>query len=224
MQQQVELTAQIRRTSGKREARRLRRQGMVPAILYGPHTAPVSLTLNRHALRQALSTAAGENALINLQIEGDGGQVETRTVLVKELQVQPVARTYLHADLYEIRMTEQITVEVPIHLVGRAEGVKLGGILEQILRTAEVRCLPGNIPQHLEVDISALKIGGSVHVGDIVLPEGVEILEDLKASVATVVAPTVEVKPAEAAAAPAEEAAEPELVRKERAKPEEEEE
>jgi len=122
-------------------------------------------------------------------------------VMLKEIQIHPLQRRTLHADFYEVSMDEMITLEVPVHLLGKSEGVKVGGILEQVLRTIQIQCFPGDIPRSIDVDVSPLKIGDSIHVKELQLEKG-RILSDLNFTVATVVPPAAEeVKPVEEAAA-----------------------
>ncbi|RLB05528.1 MAG: 50S ribosomal protein L25 [Deltaproteobacteria bacterium] len=184
------LVAQFRKGRGKEEARRLRRQGLIPAIVYGHKEAPIPITLNPQELARVLRGNSGERTLINLTIEGLNDGPITRTVILKEKQIDPLKRTLLHADLYSIAMDEEIYVDVPIHIVGKAIGVEKGGVLEQILREIELKCLPTDIPPSIEVDVTHLDIGDAVHVGDIKL-EKVKILTDPELAVVTVVPPTV---------------------------------
>lgn len=190
--QRTEMTAQIRRETGKGAARQIRRGGQIPAVLYGHGASPLTLSVSPQALRAAL-TSGGTNTLITLKIEGDGASGATKVVMLKDFQADPVRRTWIHADLYEIRMDEAITIDVPIRLSGKAEGVKTGGILEQIHRSITVECLPGQIPDAFEIDVTPLAIGQSVHVGDIKVPEGVKVKTPAGDTIVTVVAPQVEV-------------------------------
>lgn len=200
------LSAKLRQGKGKQFARRVRNQGMIPAVLYGPGKESRKLEVNPQDLARAISTTAGENTLIDLTVEGEAARV----ILLRELQVDPISREYLHADLYEVPMDKKVKVLVPIAVRGEALGVKEGGILDQIIREIEVSCLPTEIPEQLEVDVSGLKIGGAAHAKDIPLPPGVEIMVDADQTVATVVAPRKEeelapvVPAAEAEAAPEE--------------------
>jgi large subunit ribosomal protein L25 len=186
------LTAQIREKTKKGAARKLRADGMIPAIFYGPRTRTTPLVLNPGELSKALHTEAGENVLIDLQIE-ESGQPGRKVVMLKDLQIDPLGSQILHADFYEVAMDELVTVEIPIRLVGKSEGVKLGGILEQVRRTIEVQCLPGDIPKGIDVDVSALMIGDSIHVRDLQI-EKAKIMSDLGMTVATVVPPAAEEK------------------------------
>jgi large subunit ribosomal protein L25 len=200
------LTAEVREGAGKGAARRLRAEGRIPAIFYGPRSKPISLTIDSKEFAKSLQTEAGENVLIDLDIR-KGDQPERKVVMVKELQIDPLQRGILHTDFYEVAMDEVVTVEVPVRLVGKPEGIKMGGILEQIRRVLEVQCLPGDIPKSIDVDVTSLKIGDSVHVQEIQV-EKVKVLADSNFTIATVVPPAVEEKPAEEVVAEAPEAAE----------------
>jgi len=200
------LTAEVREGAGKGAARRLRAEGRIPAIFYGPRSKPISLTIDSKEFAKSLQTEAGENVLIDLDIR-KGDHPERKVVMVKELQIDPLQRGILHTDFYEVAMDEVVTVEVPVRLVGKPEGIKMGGILEQIRRVLEVQCLPGDIPKSIDVDVTSLKIGDSVHVQEIQV-EKVKVLADSNFTIATVVPPAVEEKPAEEVVAEAPEAAE----------------
>jgi large subunit ribosomal protein L25 len=157
-------------------------------------------------LAKVLQTEAGENVLIDLDIR-KGAQSDRKVVMVKDIQVDPLERITLHTDLYEVAMDEMVTVEVPVHLVGKPEGTKVGGILDQIRRVIQIQCLPGNIPKSIDVDVSSLKIGDSIHVQDIQV-EKAKIVSDTNFTIATVVPPVVEEKVVEAVAPEAAEGAE----------------
>jgi len=144
--------------------------------------------------------------VIDLDIR-KGDQSDRKVVMVKDLQIDPLQRTALHTDFYEVTMDEMVTVEVPIHLVGKAEGTKVGGILEQIRRTIQIQCLPGDIPKAIDVDVSPLKIGDSIHVQGLEV-EKARIIFETNFTIATVVPPVVEEKVVEAAAPEAAEGAE----------------
>ncbi|HET7225725.1 MAG TPA: 50S ribosomal protein L25 [Candidatus Eisenbacteria bacterium] len=202
----IPLTAGRRSALGKGGARKARAAGNIPAVLYGHGETPVPLAISTRAFEDALRRHKGGNAIVNLGI--DGGEF---TALIRDVQYDPLTHHVIHLDFQHISLTEQVEVEVTLHLTGLAVGVKDGGgILEHILRTVEVRCLPTAIPPAIEADVSALNIGDSLHVRDLHVPD-VVILTDADAAIATVVPPTViEEKPAEeVAAAPA--ATEPEL-------------
>jgi large subunit ribosomal protein L25 len=198
------LEVELREGVGKGVARKLRAAGRIPGVLYGRGKAPQSVALDPRALERVLEASeAGLNTLIDLRIAGSRDRAE-RVVLVKELQRDPVRGAPLHVDLYQVDLTATIEVKVPIVLRGRPRGVELsGGILDQALRELDVACLPRAIPESISVDVSELEIGGSVHVRDLVLPEGVALRSDPDLSVASVIVPKVE-EEAAPAAAPAE--------------------
>lgn len=202
------LTAEIREGIGKEKAKKLRAKGLIPAVFYGPRSETIPLVVHSKELVKALQTEAGENVLIDLDIR-KGDQADRKVVMLKDIQIDPLQRVTLHTDFYEVTMDEMVTVEVPVHLVGKPEGTKVGGILEQVRRTIEVQCLPGNIPKSIDVDVSALMIGDSIHVQDITA-EKVKIISETNFTIATVVPPAVEEKVAEAVAPEAVEGAEAE--------------
>lgn len=186
----VALTAQSRKGTGKGAARTLRRQALIPAVFYGPEVDPVNLSLKYRDLEKLIKTGAGENVIIDLAIETGESTLSHRAML-KEIQMDPVKQTILHVDLYEISMDKKIEVEVPITLTGTAKGVSdEGGILQQVSRTLEISCLPDNIPDSFELDVTDLNIGDSLHVSDLKIPEGIEVLVDEDLTIATVVPPT----------------------------------
>lgn len=203
------LAVELREGTGKGVARKLRATGRIPGIYYGDGGPPKPVHLEARALERLLATsAAGMNTLIDLK----GGGLDGKVVLVKELQRDPVKGRAVHADLYAVDVDRVVTVSVPVHLVGNATGVaNQGGIMDHALREVELECLPRAIPEEIRVDVTHLELGDSVHVRDLVLPEGVELLTDPDLSVASVVAPRVEeeapaegVEEAEGIAAPAE--------------------
>jgi len=201
-----ELTVERRDGRGKGAAKRLRREGRVPAILYGAVSEPLPLSVAPKDIQRVLHAHAGGGVLVNLRLPGE---TEARTAVVRDLQFDPVRDTLVHVDLQAVRMDEEITVEVPIHVAGEAAGVKeQGGILAVLLRTVEVACLPTLIPERLDVDVSALRIHDVVTVSDLRLPEGVRVTTSGGQAVATVSAPVAEEVVAPAAAP----AAEPEVV------------
>lgn len=213
----VSLMSSRRSDAGKGVARRLRAAGRVPGVFYGRGEPAIPLTLSGKDLEEVLTGTEGGNVIVDLKV--DGAEAADRKALIREIQRDPVAGSILHVDLLHISLTEEIIVEVPVVLVGIPVGVKDGGgILEQPLREVEVKCLPTDIPAHIDVDVSALGIGDSVHVSDLIAGR-VTIQTEADRTVATVVPPTVleEVKPVEEAAA------EPELIAKEKKEGEEEE-
>ena len=186
------LSAEIREGVGKGKARKLRAKGLIPAIFYSPKSQSIPLVIDSKEFVKTLQTEAGENVLIDLNIR-KGDQADRKVVMVKDIQIDPLQGTTLHTDFYEVAMNEMVTVEVPIHLVGKPEGIKMGGILEQIRRVIQIQSLPGDIPKSIDVDVSSLNIGDSIHVQDI-QTEKAKILFDTNFTIATVVPPVVEEK------------------------------
>ena len=209
------LKGQVRMQVGKGSAKKLRRQRLMPAVLYGGASGPVAVTINPLDMMKLLGTGAGENVLITLALDGDGER--SRTVILKELQRDPVREWPLHADFLEVSMERKIKVQIPIRLVGEAVGVKLkGGILEQQLREVTVECLPGDIPSPIQVDVTQLDLGHAIHVRELTVGEGIRVLEDPARPVVGVLVQRVAVE--EAAAVAEEKPAEPEVVGKKEGK------
>jgi len=170
------------------ELRQNRLAGNIPGVLYGKKQKPVSLFVNGKELEKVTSSQAGFNALLDLNFE-QGEQVIS---IIRDYQVHPLKRAFSHVDFQAIDPTEKMHLEVPIKLIGEPIGVKEGGVLEQLLRKVEVKCLPTNVPESFIIDVASLQVGGSVHVKNIELPEGVEFLKELDYAVATVVPPAKE--------------------------------
>jgi large subunit ribosomal protein L25 len=189
--ERILIKAQLRNETGKGAARKMRRRESIPAILYGHRRESLPLVINLEELKKIVGDKEKEHALHTLKVDGREDLGE-KLVMLKEIQLDPLGEEYLHVDLYEVKMDEKITVPITIHLAGKAEGVKVGGILQYITREIEVRCLPTQIPEHVELDISALCIGDSLHVRDLKLPEGIETLAQPDLPIVSVVAPTVE--------------------------------
>jgi large subunit ribosomal protein L25 len=163
---------------------------LTPAVFYGPEVDPVPLILQSRDLEKLITTGAGENILIDLNIE-DGKSTQSHRAMIREIQVDPVKQNILHVDLYAISMDKKISVEVPITLTGTAFGVSdEGGILQQTTRTLEVSCLPDRIPEAFELEVTALAIGDSLHVSDLEIPEGIDVLVEEQLTIASVVPPT----------------------------------
>ena len=203
----AQLSGNVRDSSGKGVARSLRSSGRVPAIIYGHGREPQSLSIDTRELEKLLSHISAENTVIDLTVDGKSART-----LIREIQRHPFKRQILHVDFQELVAGEKIIVRVPIVLMGVPDGVRMdGGMLDQTLRELEVEVDPSNIPNHVEVDVTELHIGSSVHVSDITLPEGVEIVGDGDASVCVVSAPRAAVE--ETAAEAADESAEPEVIR-----------
>ena len=206
---------------GKNEARRLRASGRVPAVVYGAKKPTVAISVDPKQISRILHSESGHNTIFDLHLDGDNARV-----MIVDWQYDPLKDKLLHIDMKRIAMDERITVQVPIHLVGEAEGVKQqGGILDQVLREVEIECLPGDIPSHIDADVSHLVFGTVLRVADLPHSGSLKFLTDANQTVAHItsvkeeVAPTPEAVAAEAAAAPAE----PEVIKKGKQETEEEE-
>ena len=211
------ISARRRDETGKGAARTYRRAGRVPGILYGHGEESVPLTVDGRELSRLVHSISVENTIIDLEI-GDGGFYK---VLIRELQQHPFRNEMTHVDFFHVAMDEKIYVEIPIVLLGTPIGVKnKGGVVDHSLRELEVYCLPGNIPEKVEVDISDLDIGDAIHVSDLNIPD-VEIETDPERSVVTVLAPTVIEEPEEVVVE--EELLEPEVIGRAREEREEDE-
>lgn len=189
MAESANITAVRREGIGKGAARTVRRQGRVPGVLYGHGEESIPLSVDAGELQRLVHAISIENTIVDLDVTGDGGQ--SYKVLIRELQRHPFKNELLHIDFFHIAMDEKLYVEVPIVLKGVPDGVKnKGGVLDHQLRELEVYCLPGNIPDRVEVDVAGLDIGDSIHVRDLVLFD-VEVETDADRPVVTVLAPTV---------------------------------
>ncbi len=220
MAKQVKLSARPRIESGRNSVKSVRARGSVPAVIYGKKTTPANLEVSHRDLEALLSHAVGENILVELEIQ-DGAKKNSQLSLIQEVQHHPVARNILHVDFQAVSMTEEISASVTVEATGEADGVKnFGGLLEQSIRSLSVRCLPQNLPEVITVDVSALKIGESIHVRDIKLPAGVTVEDNEDLTVFIVAEPSVAAEP-EAAAAGAE-AASPEVIKEKKAEGSEE--
>ncbi len=188
---QVEIDAQIRTESGKGVARKLRKDGQIPGVLYGPRTETIPLSVNQHEFKKILIAAKGEQLLFSLNLRNNGA-TDKHLTLIKELQLHPVNDEIRHIDFYKVQVDEEVTVNVPMAITGKAKGVEEGGVLEIIQRTLEISCLPLSIPKEIQVDVTELGIGDALHVADITPPEGVRFLNDPETTLLTVVgaAPT----------------------------------
>ncbi|MDY6853419.1 MAG: 50S ribosomal protein L25 [Thermodesulfobacteriota bacterium] len=187
---QIVLDARSRNDYGKSANRKLRNAGLIPAVLYGRKKEPVGLSLYSSQLKKILDEGAREGTLVELTITTDKGS-QKRKVILKELKVHPVNSSYLHVDLYEVDVSEKIVVPVSIKIVGKAKGEEDGGVLTQVKREIEVKCLPSNIPEYIEVDVSDLEIGKSIHVENIILQEDIELIESLDTTLVNVSSPAV---------------------------------
>ncbi len=197
----VEIQMEPRELRGNQAPRRLRRQGKLPGIFYGPKTKPIPLEVNQKEFVSRVGELEGSHLV---RIKSASPLLANKVALIKEMQFHPVTGEVLHADLYEVDLTAKIRVGVPLHFVGKAEGVVRGGILQPVVREVEVECLPMDIPEYFNIDVSPLDIGDSLHVADLPMPEGVAAIYESNFTLVTVVPPTVEEAPAAPAAVPAE--------------------
>ncbi len=203
------LSASSRDVSGKGAARTLRKQGQIPAVIYGRSRPPQSLSVNATDLERLLERIAAETTVIDLTVDGSVART-----LIREIQRHPIRRDVLHVDFQELVAGEKVTVRIPILLQGIPEGVRTsGGILSQVMQELECHVDPAHMPSHIAVDVTNVSIGHSVHVGEITVPEGVEVLDDAEETVAVVAAPKAQ-EEAPVAATEAEVPTEPELIRK----------
>ena len=210
----LQLQAQIRTKAGKSESRRLRRKGLVPCVLYGVEDQSINLTVNERELTKILT---GDHALIELMVDG-----ENQSSVVREIQYHPVKGTITHVDWLRVQAGVEITVSVPLRFTGSAAGVKAGGIFQELRAELEVTCLPKDLPEFIEVDISKMEIGDSVHVRDLNL-ENIEVREDEDSTICSIILPKKTVEAEEEAEEELEEAeeTEPEVIGKTKSEEEE---
>ncbi len=204
------LSASARPGTGKGAARQMRMAGRIPAVIYGHAREAQSVSIDTREFKKLIEHISAENTVVELSIDG----AVSRT-LIREIQRHPVKRTFLHIDFQELVLGEKVTVNIPLILIGTPIGVRLGGgILDQVLREIEVLVDPANIPNHIDVDITELTIGSSLHVGDLKLPDGIEVQTEESETIVVLAAP----KQAEETVVAAEPAAgEPEVIRKTKA-------
>lgn len=216
MAKQTILKAQARVQTGPGAARQLRRGGVIPANVYGAGNPARTLQLAEHDLSEILRHAASEQILVDLAIQEPGGDVTNQLALIQEIQHEPLSRRILHVDFHAVASDQMLVAEVPVEPEGEALGVKhSGGLLEQSLRSVEIRCLPRDLPEILLVDVSALDLGDSLHVRDIPLGEGIELVTTPELTVFVVAAPRVADE--ETAAAEGAAPGEPEVLREKKA-------
>ena len=216
MRRDITVAAQPRASRGKNEARRTRRHGMVPAVVYGAFKDPVAVAVSPREIMQIVHSASGYNTIFNLDIEG----IENTPVMVVDQQFDPVRGTLLHADLKRIDLTKRIRVSIPVSTSGEPKGVKTqGGLLEIVTRAAEFECLPDEIPEHFVVDVTELLIGQSKRFSDLPMSGSMRLISSPETVIAHVVtmraeevAPAAEAAPVAAEATPA--AGEPEVIKK----------
>ncbi len=187
----IQLESKDRSTIGKGSARKLRSLGRLPAILYGPKTSSIMLSLDYKQFDKILGEKSAENIIFDLKIDSLG-KTNSKKVMIKEIQRNPVTRDRLHVDFYEISMEKELEVSIPIYLVNEPIGVTQGGILEHIRRELRISCMPKNLVDKIDIDVSNLDVGQSLHIEDVSFPPGLNSLEDGDLTIATVVAPSIE--------------------------------
>ena len=208
MAKQLKISAQTRTGIGRSAVNEIKKQGFVPAVVYGGKDAPQPLALNAREIHNLLSHATSEHLLVDLEIN-DGGSKTNRLALIQEVQHHPLKRTVLHVDFHAVKADEKLHAEIPVLTFGEPSGVKnFGGILEISLHSLEVECLPKDLPEVIRIDVSALNVGEAIHVKQIQLPEGVTAKADGDLTVVRVAAPKVEIEPVAAATV-----AEPEVLK-----------
>ncbi|MRR57381.1 MAG: 50S ribosomal protein L25 [Deltaproteobacteria bacterium] len=197
MEQRV-LAIEARDKVGKGISRRLRSSGLVPAVVYGKGIEPVAVSIDKKELAAAIAGEGGINHLITLK---GGGDLDGKIVIVADLTRDALKGQPIHVDLHKINLEEKVRVKVPVSLKGSAIGVKEGGLLDFHMHVLEIECLPAQIPEHIDVDITNLKIGGALHVSDVQIPAGFKVLDEQTATIVNILGKAVE---AEAAAQEAE--------------------
>lgn len=215
--EEITLDAQLREETGKAKVKDLREQGLIPAVVYGEGKASMAIKVSHHELVRLLHQHRLENAVLNLKIKDDKKN-KPRSCLIKDIQHDPVTGDVIHVDFNEVSLTKVIKVNVPVAAKGEPAGVKQeGGSLEHILWEVEVECLPTDIPKEIEVDVSQLKMGESIHVRDIKFPANIKVMNSPDAMVLLVAAPVKEEAPVEAAEG--QEQQEPEVIKEKKEAP-----
>ncbi|MFH1777061.1 MAG: 50S ribosomal protein L25 [Candidatus Omnitrophota bacterium] len=207
----VVLKAEEREITGKSTVKKLRQRSKVPAVIYRKGKTGANVFVDKKDVLKVLHTKAGENVLINLEIM-DADKDKNKTVIIKEIQHDPITREMLHIDFYQISLTERIKINVPLMVKGDAPGIKEGGILEHVIREVEIECLPTKIPESIDIDVSNMNIGDVMHLKDIALPVDLHVLTNLEQVVVLIKAP-VEEKAAEEAVITEAAPAEPEVIK-----------
>lgn len=188
-----ELNVELRSKTGKGISRQLRSAGRIPAVIYGKGFNATTVSLDSREFMRTIAGDGGMNSLIALK---GADELKDAVVIVADLLLDPLKGTPRHVDLHKVNMDEKVRVEVTVKLKGTAKGVKDGGMLEFVKHTVEIECLPALIPAHLDVDVTALTIGHSIHVGEIALPANVKLIDDPKAAIVSVLGKTKEEAPA----------------------------
>ena len=186
----IELKVTVRKKVGNGAARELRRESMIPAILYGPKAEPVMLSVITKELQNILKTSNIGQVLLNLLIQN--GKQTSRTAMIKELQTQPVSGNLLHVDFYEVAMDQKIKISIPVVTTGQAKGVEEGGVLQLVRHEVEIFCFPNNIPESLEVDVTDMGIGDSKHMDEVSIDESFELVDEANYTIVTILSPKAE--------------------------------
>jgi large subunit ribosomal protein L25 len=184
----ITITVESRKSFGKGDAGRMRRQGRVPGVFYGPGKQAASLSIDAREFRMKIGGLEGSHLI---QLTSSLPEFQDKIAILREVQRHPLTSELVHVDLYEVDVNKALQITVPIHFLGKAEGVTLGGNLQSLMREITVECLPREIPEFVTVDVSALKIHDSLHISDIALPAGVKAVFDVNEAVVTVTAPAV---------------------------------
>lgn len=208
MAKQLKLAAQTRTALGRSAVKKIKAQGLVPAVVYGGRDEPISLSLNAREFGRLMAHATSEHLLVDLEIN-DGGATSSRLALIQEVQHDALSRDVLHVDFHAVKADEMLHSEIPVEPFGEPSGVKnFGGILEINMHSIEVECLPKDLPDLIRIDVSALNVGDAIHIKDLQLPAGVIARGDGDLTVARVAAPKVEIEPVATA-----EVAQPEVLK-----------
>ncbi len=187
--ERFQLEAEAREETGKNIARKIRREGKIPGVVYGRERSPQPLIVDPLKLKGKLDA----NAIVDLIIKDDEGEDSTETVMIKDYQKHVIKNELLHVDFHHISMDETITVTIPIETVGKAYGVQEGGVLQQLMREVEIECLPTDIPDKFELDITELDVGDSLQVSDLEIGDEIELVSSLDDVIVTVVTPSEEI-------------------------------
>jgi large subunit ribosomal protein L25 len=189
--ERVKLVVQNRAILGSAESRRLRRQGLIPGVLYGTKDAPVAISIAERDLRTALTGAGGANAVLDVVVDGGRAQASVLT----DYQLDRVRGNVTHVDLQEVRLDQPIHATVPLHLIGESVGAKEGGVLTQVLTELNVEALPMEVPASVDFDVTGIHLGDSAHLSQVALPEGVTLIDDGDTVFVSVTLPTREIEP-----------------------------
>jgi large subunit ribosomal protein L25 len=187
----VKINATVRQTGKQSILTDLRTEGKVPGTFYGKKIDPVTIFVDEDELREAMNTEAGSNVMVDLVID-DSALKGKQTAMIKDLQKNPITGVIKHVDFVKVSMSEEIHATIPVTVVGESAGVKLGGVMQHSIRELNVKCLPGNMPEHYEIDVTEMNVGDSVHVKDLAVIEGVEVLNDPEEILVSIVPPAKE--------------------------------